>query len=609
MFTVYFVVFGLAITLFSSFIGYELQMINIKEQIDNDAQKIAGIKKSNILKPSIDRMNAIATALASNEALREYLVAPSAENKKNLINVFYAIAASDRLIMQARFLDASGKEKVRVDRIKESDAPFVVADDKLQDKSARDYFQIVSKMTTPTHWHSKLDLNIENGKIEVPYRPTIRVAIPLLEDKKFVGMVIVNMLTSDLLANLRASAEFDHFIIDKDGNFILHPDDKYSWGKYTKVKQPTAEKITLITSPEDGLYAFSINDILKNDDGAVLVLKHKKEHENSIVSANIKTALIIALLSAIISIPLAIYASVTPSRLQKALVSSNIELKRFADIIDRYVITATTKTSSIITAVSSAFAKTSGYHKDELVGKSISIVKHPDTPKELFEELWGTIAQGKEWQGEIKNRQKDGSEYWIDQTVIPVKNEMHETVSYMSVGVDITAKKELEKISTIDKLTGAMTRRKLDEIVCIETERAVRSQKPLSFILVDIDHFKKVNDTYGHQAGDYVLKATADLLTKNIRKSDMLGRYGGEEFLIVCPDTNGESAMILAQKLRKTVFEYDFGTVGQKSISLGVAELAMHECPDELIKRADSALYEAKNGGRNQAVLAANLLA
>ncbi len=606
MFTVYFVVFGLIITVFSSFIGYKLQMININEQIDTDAQRVAELKKGNILKSGIDRMDAITTALASNEALSEYMAAPNAENKKNLINVFYAIAASDRLIMQARFLDADGKEKIRIDRKKESDAPFVVADDKLQDKSARDYFQIVSKMTTPTHWHSRLDLNIENGKIEVPYRPTIRVAVPLLDNKKFAGMVIVNMLTSNLLANLRTSAEFEHFIIDKDGNFILHPEDKYSWGKYTGQK-PANKEFSLETLPKEGLYAFSINDILKNDDNAVLVLKHKKEHENSIASANIKTALIIALLSALISIPLAIYASITPSRLQKALVSSNTELKRFADIIDRYVITATTKTNSIITAVSSAFAKTSGYQKEELIGQSISIVKHPDTPKELFADMWSHISSGDKWQGEMKNQTKDGGEYWLDQTIIPIANEGKEIVSYMSVGVDISAKKELEEISAIDKLTGTMTRRKLDETVCIETERAVRSQKPLSFILVDIDHFKQVNDTHGHQVGDYVLKTTADLIAKNIRKSDMLGRYGGEEFLIVCPDTNGESAMILAEKLRKTIFEYDFETVGQKSISLGVAELATHECADELIKRADGALYEAKNTGRNQAVSAASL--
>jgi diguanylate cyclase (GGDEF)-like protein/PAS domain S-box-containing protein len=604
MFTVYFVVFGLVITIFSSFIGYKLQMINIKAQIDNDAQKIAGLKKVNTLKPCIDRMDAIASSLASNEALKEYLAAPSVEHKKNLINVFYAIAASDRLIMQARFLDASGKEKIRIDRTKESDTPFVVADDKLQDKSTRNYFQVVSKMTTEAHWHSKLDLNIENGKIEVPYKPTIRVAVPILEDKKFVGMVIVNMLTSDLITSIRASAEFDHFIMDKDGEFILHPDDKYSWSKYTKVQKPTNEEFSAKTSPKDGIYAFGLNDILKNEDGAVLVLKLKEEYKSSIVSANIKTALIIALLSAFLSVPLAMYASITPSKLQKALFASNMELKRFADIIDRYVITATTKTNSIITAVSSAFAKTSGFSKEELVGSNINIVRHPDTPKELFKELWGSITKGKEWQGEIKNRQKDGSEYWIDQTVIPVKDEAQKVVSYVSIGVDITAKKELEKISTIDKLTGAMTRRKLDETICVETERAIRAKEPLSFILIDIDHFKSVNDTYGHQVGDYVLKTTADLIMKHIRKCDMLGRYGGEEFLVVCPNTDGKSAFVLAEKLREAVFEFCFEAVGQKTISLGVAEFTHQESANELIKRADTALYKAKNSGRNQSVLA-----
>lgn len=149
-----------------------------------------------------------------------------------------------------------------------------------------------------------------------------------------------------------------------------------------------------------------------------------------------------------------------------------------------------------------------------------------------------------------------------------------------------------------------MTRRKLDEFICVEVEKAHLDAKPLSFILVDIDFFKKVNDTYGHQVGDYVLKTTAGLLDYHIKKSDMIGRYGGEEFLIICPDTDKESATVLAEKLRKTVLEHTFDIVGQKSISLGVAQLAAHECGDEILRRADNALYEAKNGGRNRVITA-----
>jgi len=611
-FALYFVIFGLVITLFSSLIGYKLQMINIEEQVDKDAQSIAYLKKINVLKPRIERMDAMVLSLASNELLNEYLNKPNDINKKNVTNIFYAVAAADKLIMQIRFIDKNGKEKIRVDRTNESSLPFIVPDDKLQDKSGRDYFQIVSKITKQEHWHSKLDLNIENGQIEVPYRPTIRTAIPIIKNGSFEGMVIANLLTTQLINNLRISTEFDSYIIDKDGNFILHPDDRYSWNKYTKVQKhltddfPKDASSILAGAPKgENFNVFSLNDTLKNDDGAMLILKHKKEHESSIVNSNIKTTFIVAFLSAIISIPLAMYASTTPSNLQKALMLSNIELKRFAEIIDKYVITVSTKTNSIITAVSSAFIKVSGYQREELIEQPMNIIRHPDTPNELFNELWSSIGRGNEWQGEIKNRKKDGSEYWLDQTIIPIKSvDSGETTSYMSVGVDISAKKELEKISSIDKLTGVMTRRKLEETMDAETQKAKNDQKPLSFIIVDIDHFKSVNDTYGHQVGDYVLKATAALLDYNIKKSDLIGRFGGEEFLIICPDTDKKSALILAEKLRKIVFEHDFDIVGQKSISLGIAELCDGEHGENLLKRADDALYSAKNSGRNKAVVA-----
>ncbi len=107
-------------------------------------------------------------------------------------------------------------------------------------------------------WHSKLDLNIEHGKIEVPFRPTIRIATPIYSNDKFVGIVIINMLTNKLLDSLRTSPVFDHYIIDKEGNFILHPNDKLSWSKYANTPAkliddfPTEASKILAGSPKRG---------------------------------------------------------------------------------------------------------------------------------------------------------------------------------------------------------------------------------------------------------------------------------------------------------------------------------------------------------------------
>lgn len=134
-------------------------------------------------------------------------------------------------------------------------------------------------------------------------------------------------------------------------------------------------------------------------------------------------------------------------------------------------------------------------------------------------------------------------------------------------------------------------------------EVAKRHSQPLSLILVDIDHFKSVNDTYGHQVGDMVLSQTTKIISQNLRKSDIFGRWGGEEFVVICPQTNKNEAFVLAEKLRVAIEENEFEKVGHKTICLGIAELENDDNEETLVEKADKALYEAKNGGRNKTII------
>lgn len=152
----------------------------------------------------------------------------------------------------------------------------------------------------------------------------------------------------------------------------------------------------------------------------------------------------------------------------------------------------------------------------------------------------------------------------------------------------------------IDALTKLFNRRKFDEVLLLECERARRTQSPLTVIIADIDKFKSVNDIYGHQAGDQLLVAVAGILQQGVRKLDMVVRWGGEEFVILCPSTNLHGACALAEKIRIDIENHDFATVGVKTCSFGVAEFHPDERPEDVIKRADEALYRAKNGGRNR---------
>jgi len=148
-------------------------------------------------------------------------------------------------------------------------------------------------------------------------------------------------------------------------------------------------------------------------------------------------------------------------------------------------------------------------------------------------------------------------------------------------------------------LTGVYNRHKLEESFEHELLRASRYKRTFSIILLDIDLFKAVNDTYGHQVGDDILIKVAELVQENIRSSDVLGRWGGEEFLIICPETDLTGAGTLADQVRHAIATYDFPVVGKKTASFGVACSNENESKESIIKRADDALYEAKNAGRD----------
>ena len=168
---------------------------------------------------------------------------------------------------------------------------------------------------------------------------------------------------------------------------------------------------------------------------------------------------------------------------------------------------------------------------------------------------------------------------------------------------------ELHKLATTDGLTGLPNRRQLMSALDIEVARAARSRRPLTLALLDIDHFKTINDRHGHPAGDAVLVAVAEVLRDVTRGGDLLGRFGGEEFAVLMPDTSLDQAQLGCERLRRAIerriLSFPDGSTGFVTVSTGVARLVGAEGLTQLIHRADVALYEAKAGGRNVVRLAA----
>lgn len=169
----------------------------------------------------------------------------------------------------------------------------------------------------------------------------------------------------------------------------------------------------------------------------------------------------------------------------------------------------------------------------------------------------------------------------------------------------MSAYKEIEQLAITDSLTELYNRRFFNQRIVQEVERAKRFHTPLSSVMIDVDYFKGLNDTHGHLTGDSVLRVIADVLKAEIRQIDIAARFGGEEFILLLPETLKDGAAVLADRIRVAVMEHDFGRVGRVTVSAGVAELPDSDeaTPEHLINLADGALYRAKMAGRNRVVI------
>jgi len=204
--------------------------------------------------------------------------------------------------------------------------------------------------------------------------------------------------------------------------------------------------------------------------------------------------------------------------------------------------------------------------------------------------------------GYLVNYEKDNTIFLFSETFLMMYASVEiALLAMLAFLLNIKTRSEKFKIlSETDPLTGIYNKGKFNQVLEEELKKVKRYGRPLGVILFDIDHFKKINDTYGHQVGDYVLKTIAKLVKENIRDTDTFARWGGEEFVILAPETDLNGLKTLAEKLRKIIENHDFEPVKKVTSSFGITEAVPEDTTDTVIKRADEALYLAKERGRNR---------
>lgn len=288
-----------------------------------------------------------------------------------------------------------------------------------------------------------------------------------------------------------------------------------------------------------------------------------------------------------------------------------VQLERAAKVFEysKEAIFVTDSDNRII-SVNGSFTEITGYQADEVMGKDPEILSSGRHDAGYYALMWNSLDQHGSWQGEIWNRRKNGEIYPEDLTIISVKDEHEVPVNYIAIFSDTSDRKiaedRIRQLAHYDTLTGLPNRLLFNDRLQQAIAGAQRNQTKLALLFLDLDRFKQINDTLGHDAGDQLLKMVAERLLTCVREQDTVSRLGGDEFIALLPGADEAGAVIIARKMMQSITQaYLIGDHELRiSTSIGLAIYPDHaHDADALIKNADVAMYRAKAGGRNQHLL------
>lgn len=290
---------------------------------------------------------------------------------------------------------------------------------------------------------------------------------------------------------------------------------------------------------------------------------------------------------------------------QLALKIKELSFKQSA--LDEHAIVSITDIKGKILYANKKFSAISQYSLDELIGNDHRMIKSNHHPKEFYKNMWRTIARGDVWHGDIQNKAKDGSFYWVASTIAPMLDDNNKPQQYISIRTDITNTKKqqemLEIMAHYDVLTQLPNRILLQDRFGQAVAHSSRTETILAVCFLDLDNFKPINDRYGHEVGDNLLIDVAQRLKDTIRKEDTASRQGGDEFILLLSDiTSVEQCDALLGRII-AILRQPYLINGEKisiSASVGYTLYPLDDADiDTLVRHADHAMYEAKSSGRD----------
>ncbi|MDD2701800.1 MAG: diguanylate cyclase [Sideroxydans sp.] len=584
--------------------------------------------------------------LAVTPVLLRFLGQSDREHLADLLWLLKQVAGETKRYDSMSYLDITGREIARINYV--DGTAVAVPRNQLGDKSALFYFRDANRLARGEIYVSPIELSTKDGKLVIPFKPIIRFAMPVFDSAGHRrGILLFSYLCEGMLRHfregMRGGEASESILLNRDGYWLSSPRAEDEWGfmpgrearnfgrdhpevwrtisnsesgtlrrdqgvfVYGTVyplrmpQRASAGSQWMHATPRDGLaadYQWKIVSLISEGS----LRQRSSRDESSLIMNYIVMGLIIAVIS---------YFSLGRKLARIAQRESEQRLRDITNTVSDGLLVL--DLDGRITFANPEAQSLLGYPADELLGANMCDLLHVledgrPMPRIASNVLnvgrTGITCYG---QDELFKR-KDG-------ILMPVLVSASAIIKRHSVaGIvvafhDISERKQLERElrrrAQTDVLTGLYNRRHFYELADQELARARRYGKPLAMLMLDLDHFKKVNDTYGHHAGDAVLRKLSEVCIATLREIDVIGRYGGEEFVVLLPETDARRALEAAERLRHALSEADVALAGGEmlrfTVSIGVANLVATDPDlDSLLKRADKGLYEAKKLGRNR---------
>jgi len=556
--------------------------------------------------------------------------------KEVLQEAFLYFSQSQKVYDQVRFLDTSGREVVRINLDKGK--ARVVGQKELQPKGPRYYVNAGLKMSPGQVYISPFDLNIEGDRLEMPHKPTIRFVSPVQDPRDgLLGVVVLNFLGDRILDRLRRASragQNELFLVNQGGWWLVGPNPEHEWGH--SISGRTAFSMA-------SAYQQAWRDIAPEENGQVVTPHGLFTYQSVALMDKMQAAgasqpptrmddhwwIISRVPQEVLALPwlpamfwicagvMLLMAGVVwlwaMARVRRALAESeSLGNQRRLEFI-------TNTSQDAITLVDSqdqvqfwnlAAERLFGYRREEALGQSLHQLLAPSEQHATIArglEVFGQTGQGAIFEGrrEVLARRKDGSHFpaEVSASAFSLDDQWYAAGSVRDITEHKQNEEALKRLANTDGLTGVLNRRRFMELSRQEVARSHRYGGALSLIMLDVDHFKAVNDSYGHEVGDEVLVSLSKVCRQVLRQVDLFGRVGGEEFMALLPETGLEGAAMVAERLREALDTHAVSASKPEvrvTISLGVAQLSPETRLSDLMRLADDAMYRAKQNGRNR---------